>query len=103
MPRWIEAVAAIARLGLPVKLVAVVGATENLPSGRSVKPGDIVTAGQRQNDRGQQHRRRGAAGVGGRLCQAVSVGAERMVDLATLTGAVMIALGSTYAGLISKR
>jgi leucyl aminopeptidase len=41
----IEAVATIARMRLPVKLVAVVGATENLPSGDSVKPGDIVTAG----------------------------------------------------------
>ncbi|MGH2863996.1 MAG: leucyl aminopeptidase family protein, partial [Solirubrobacteraceae bacterium] len=40
----IEAVSAIARLRLPVRLVAVVGATENLPSGRSVKPGDIVVA-----------------------------------------------------------
>jgi len=40
----VEAVAAIARLQLPVRLIAVVGATENLPSGRAIKPGDIVTA-----------------------------------------------------------
>ncbi|HEY2180915.1 MAG TPA: M17 family peptidase N-terminal domain-containing protein, partial [Solirubrobacteraceae bacterium] len=40
----IEALAAIARLQMPVRIVAVVGATENLPSGRSVKPGDIVRA-----------------------------------------------------------
>ena len=40
----IEATGAIARLGLPVTLTAVVPATENMPSGRSVKPGDIVTA-----------------------------------------------------------
>lgn len=47
----IEAVSAIARLKLPLKLVAVVGATENLPSGRSIKPGDIVTyAGLMSND-----------------------------------------------------
>ena len=60
----IEAVAAIARMGLPVRLVAVVGATENLPSGRSVKPGDIVRAIERDDDRGQQHRRRGTARAG---------------------------------------
>ena len=60
----IEAVAAIARLQLPVRVVASSGATENLPSGHSVKPGDIVTAAQRQDDRGQQHRRRGPAGAG---------------------------------------
>ncbi|MGH2904442.1 MAG: leucyl aminopeptidase family protein, partial [Solirubrobacteraceae bacterium] len=40
----LEAVAAIARLGLAVRIVAVVGATENLPDGRAVKPGDIVAA-----------------------------------------------------------
>ncbi|HLH15470.1 MAG TPA: M17 family peptidase N-terminal domain-containing protein, partial [Solirubrobacteraceae bacterium] len=40
----IEAARAIALLKLPVKLVAVVGATENLPSGSAIKPGDIVTA-----------------------------------------------------------
>ncbi len=34
------------------------------------------------------------------LCHAVSLGAERIVDLATLTGAVIVALGSTYAGLM---
>src|SRR5207302_137532 len=38
----LEAVGAIARLGLPVPLVAVIGATENMPSGHAVKPGDIV-------------------------------------------------------------
>ena len=36
------------------------------------------------------------------LCHAVSLGAERIVDLATLTGAVIIALGSTYAGIMSN-
>ena len=40
----IEAVGAIARLALPLRVIAVVGATENLPSGRSMKPGDIVRA-----------------------------------------------------------
>ena len=38
------ATAAIARLGLPVRLVSVIGATENLPSGHSMKPGDILRA-----------------------------------------------------------
>ena len=40
----ISAMGAIAELGLPIDVVAVVGATENMPSGRSVKPGDVVTA-----------------------------------------------------------
>jgi leucyl aminopeptidase len=98
----IEAVAAIARLGLPVKLVAVVGATENLPSDRSVKPGDIVTA---QNGKTIEVNNTDAEGrlvLADCLCHAVSLGAERIVDLATLTGAVIIALGSTYAGVMSN-
>ena len=36
------------------------------------------------------------------LCHAIAQGAERVVDLATLTGAVIVALGSTYAGLMSN-
>ena len=40
----IEAVAALAELALPVRVLGVVGATENMPSGRAVKPGDIVRA-----------------------------------------------------------
>jgi leucyl aminopeptidase len=98
----IEAIAAIARLGLPVKLVGVVGATENLPSGRSVKPGDIVTA---QNGKTIEVNNTDAEGrlvLADCLCHAVSLGAEQIVDLATLTGAVIIALGSTYSGVISN-
>jgi leucyl aminopeptidase len=98
----VEAVAAIARLQLPVRLIAVVGATENLPSGRAIKPGDIVTA---QNGKTIEVNNTDAEGrlvLADCLCHAVSLGAERIVDLATLTGAVIIALGSTYAGLMSN-
>jgi leucyl aminopeptidase len=98
----IEAIAAIARLGLPVRLVAVVGATENLPSGRSVKPGDIVTAANGKTIEVNNTDAEGRLVLADCLCHAVSLGAERIVDLATLTGAVIIALGSTYSGVISN-
>jgi leucyl aminopeptidase len=98
----IEAVAAIARLRLPVKLVGVVGATENLPSGRSVKPGDIVTAANGKTIEVNNTDAEGRLVLADCLCHAVGEGAERLVDLATLTGAVIIALGSTYAGLMSN-
>jgi leucyl aminopeptidase len=96
----IEAVAAIARLQLPVKLVAVVGATENLPSGHSVKPGDIVTAANGKTIEVNNTDAEGRLVLADCLCHAVSLGAERIIDLATLTGAVIVALGSTYAGLM---
>ncbi len=98
----IEAVAAIARLGLAVKLVAVVGATENLPSGHSVKPGDIVTAANGRTIEVNNTDAEGRLVLADCLSHAVGEGAERIVDLATLTGAVIVALGSTYAGLMSN-
>jgi leucyl aminopeptidase len=98
----IEAVSAIARLRLPVKLVAVVGATENLPSGRAIKPGDIVKAANGKTIEVNNTDAEGRLVLADCLCHAVAEGAERIVDLATLTGAVIIALGSTYAGLMSN-
>jgi leucyl aminopeptidase len=98
----IEAVSAIARLKLPVKLVAVIGATENLPGGRSIKPGDIVVAANGKTIEVNNTDAEGRLVLADCLCHAVAEGAERIVDLATLTGAVIIALGSTYAGLMSN-
>jgi leucyl aminopeptidase len=98
----IEAVGAIARLGLPVKLVGVVGATENLPSGGAVKPGDIVTAAAGKTIEVNNTDAEGRLVLADCLHHAVSLGAERIVDLATLTGAVIVALGSTYAGVIAN-
>jgi leucyl aminopeptidase len=98
----IEAVSAIARLRLPIRLVAVVGATENLPSGRAIKPGDIVTAANGKTIEVNNTDAEGRLVLADCLWHAVGEGAERIVDLATLTGAVIIALGSTYAGLMSN-
>jgi leucyl aminopeptidase len=98
----VQAVAAIARLGLPVKLVAVVGATENLPSGGAVKPGDIVRASNGKTIEVNNTDAEGRLVLADCLCHAVEEGAERIVDLATLTGAVIVALGSTHAGLMSN-
>jgi leucyl aminopeptidase len=98
----IEAVAAIARLRLPLRLVAVVGATENLPSGHAVKPGDIVTAANGRTIEVNNTDAEGRLVLADCLCHAVAQGAERIVDLATLTGAVIVALGSTHAGLLSN-
>jgi leucyl aminopeptidase len=98
----IEAVAAIAALRLPVRLVAVVGATENLPSGRSIKPGDIVTAANGTTIEINNTDAEGRLVLADCLWHAIAQGAQQVVDLATLTGAVIIALGSTYAGLLSN-
>jgi len=98
----LEAVAAIAELGLPVDLVAVVPATENMPSGTAIKPGDVITQYNGKTVEVNNTDAEGRLILADALAYAVELGAERLVDLATLTGAVLIALGSTYAAVISN-
>jgi leucyl aminopeptidase len=98
----IEAIGAIAALGLPVTITSVVPATENMPSGRSMKPGDIVSAMNGKTIEINNTDAEGRLILADALCYAVDQGAERVIDLATLTGAIITALGSTYAGLFSN-
>jgi len=98
----LESIGAIATLGIPVTITAVVPATENMPSGRSVKPGDIVTAMNGKTIEVNNTDAEGRLILADALAYAVEQGAERIVDLATLTGAIIVALGSTHAGLFSN-
>ncbi len=98
----VEAMGAIARLRLPVDVIAVVGATENMPSGRSMKPGDIVRAMNGTTIEINNTDAEGRLVLADCLAHAVAEGAERLVDLATLTGAIVTALGSTYTGLMGN-
>jgi leucyl aminopeptidase len=98
----IEALGAIAELDIPVRITAVVPSTENMPSGHSTKPGDIVTAMNGKTIEVNNTDAEGRLILADALAFAVREGAERIVDLATLTGAIVIALGSTYAGLFSN-
>ncbi len=52
---------AIALLKAPIRVIGVVPTTENMPGGRAIKPGDVLTGRERQDGRGHQHRRRGPA------------------------------------------
>jgi leucyl aminopeptidase len=98
----IEGTVAIARLGLPVKILTVVPATENMPAGHAVKPGDIITISNGKTVEVNNTDAEGRLILADGLAYAVGQGAERMIDLATLTGAIVTALGSTYAGLFSN-
>jgi leucyl aminopeptidase len=95
------AIEAIAELKLPVRVVAVVGATENMPSGNAVKPGDVVTAANGTTIEVINTDAEGRLVLADCLTHAVDLGAERLVDIATLTGAIISALGNTHAGLFS--
>ncbi len=94
------AVEAIARLRLPVRLIAVVGATENMPSGHAMRPGDVVRASNGVSIEIINTDAEGRLVLADCLVHAVAEGAERLVDLATLTGSIVVALGSAHAGLM---
>jgi len=98
----LEAVAAIAELGLPVEIIALVPTTENMPSGTAIKPGDVITQYNGKTVEVNNTDAEGRLILADALAYAVELGAERIVDLATLTGAVTIALGSTYAAVIAN-
>ena len=96
------AIEAIAELRLPVRVVAVVGATENMPSGNAVKPGDVVTAANGTTIEIINTDAEGRLVLADCLTHAVNQGAERLVDIATLTGSIITALGNTYGGLFAS-
>ena len=98
----VEAMGAIAALGLPARVLAVVPATENLPSGRSVKPGDIVRAMNGKTIEVNNTDAEGRLILADALCYAREHKADRIVDLATLTGAIITTFGNTHAGLFAN-
>jgi len=73
-----------------------------MPSGRSMRPGDIVRAMNGTTIEINNTDAEGRLVLADCLSHAVALGAERIVDLATLTGGCVVALGSTHAGLMSN-
>ena len=98
----IEAIATLASLRAPVAVIGIVGATENLPSGTAVKPGDIVTALDGTTIEVNNTDAEGRLVLADCIALARREGCERLIDVATLTGGVVVALGSLYAGLFSN-
>ena len=98
----IEAIGALARLGAAVDVLGVVGATENLPGPEAVKPGDIVRALDGTTIEVNNTDAEGRLVLADCITYAIREGATRIVDIATLTGGVVVALGSAYSGLMSN-
>ena len=99
----LEGFGAIAELGLPLNVAACIPATENMPSGTATKPGDIITQLNGKTVEVNNTDAEGRLILADALTYCVrELGADRLLDLATLTGAVLVALGSTYAALISN-
>src|SRR3712207_9546042 len=73
-----------------------------MPSGHATKPGDIITQLNGKTVEINNTDAEGRLILADALTHCARLGADRIVNLATLTGAVLIALGSTYAALISN-
>jgi leucyl aminopeptidase len=91
---------AIAELGLPVHLVALIPSTENLLSGKAVKPGDIIKSHLGKTIEVVNTDAEGRLILADALSYAQRYRPRAIVDAATLTGACVIALGSHAIGLM---
>ncbi len=98
----IEAIAALAELGVPARVLGVIGATENMIGPRAVKPGDIVTALDGTTVEVNNTDAEGRLVLADCMTYARGAGCDAIIDIATLTGAIVAALGSTYAGMMSN-
>jgi leucyl aminopeptidase len=98
----IESTGAIAELGLPVRVLSVVAATENMIGGHAYRPGDILRAMNGKTIEITNTDAEGRLVLADALSYAREQGASHIVDLATLTGAMEVALGDLYAGVFAN-
>ena len=96
------AVAAIAQLKLKVNITAVIPATENLLSGKALKPGDILKAINGKTIEVVNTDAEGRLILADALGYAVKKGLSSLIDIATLTGACHIALGDVCSGIFGN-
>jgi leucyl aminopeptidase len=94
--------AAVADLGLPVRILTVVAAAENLVGGDSFRPGDILRAASGKTIEITNTDAEGRLVLADALWYARREGATHVLDLATLTGAMELALGDLYAGVFAN-
>ncbi len=98
----VEGIGAIAELGLPIRAIAVVAATENMPGGGAFRPGDILTARNGKTIEVINTDAEGRLVLADALTYAREQGATHIVDFATLTGVMEAALGDLYAGVFGN-
>jgi len=96
------ALRAIARLKPKINVTAIIPATENLPSGTALKPGDVLKAMNGKTIEVISTDAEGRLILADVLSYAVKQGLSPLIDLATLTGACRVALGTLYSGLFGN-
>ena len=98
----IAGMCALADLDVPVRAIAVVASTENMPGGHAYRPGDILTAANGKTIEITNTDAEGRLVLADALWYAREQGATHVADFATLTGAMVIALGDLYAGFFAN-
>ena len=98
----IAAMSAIAQLKPKVNVIGIVPSSENLPGPRAMKPGDVLHAMNGKTIEVLNTDAEGRLILADGLCYARELGATKIVDAATLTGAMVVALGHSATGTISN-
>ena len=98
----IGAMAAIAQLKPAINVIGIVPSSENLPGPRAMKPGDVLRAMNGKTIEVINTDAEGRLILADALCYARELGATKIVDAATLTGAMVVTLGHTATGTISN-
>jgi leucyl aminopeptidase len=93
---------AFAQLKPQRRMVGIIPAAENMPSGRAVKPGDVIKTLNGYTIEVVDTDAEGRLVLADGIAYAKQLGAARIVDLATLTGSIIVALGNHRAGLFSN-
>src|SRR5207342_2191352 len=96
------AMRAIAMLGAPIRVVGIVPATENMPGGRAIRPGDVLRSAEGKTVEVLNTDAEGRLILGDGLWYARKLGATHLVDVATLTGAIVVALGKAASALFGR-
>jgi leucyl aminopeptidase len=89
----IETMTLIAKMQAPIEVLAIAAITENMPGGGAIKPGDVVTAMNGKTIEINNTDAEGRLVLADGLCYAAKRGASHLVDVATLTGSAIIAMG----------
>jgi leucyl aminopeptidase len=98
----IAAMRAISLLDAPIKVIGIIPAAENMPGGRAIKPGDVLTGAGGKSVEVINTDAEGRLVLGDALWYAKERGATHLVDVATLTGACVVALGKVASGLFGQ-
>ncbi len=93
---------ALAKLKPDMEVHGIIAACENMPSGSSYKPGDILTAKNGKTIEIDNTDAEGRLTLADALCYACELGVDEVIDIATLTGACMVALGTVASGIMGN-